>query len=119
MSSSLEHIIDCAKAEARKSPVLKSKHGAVVVSKRGIILAKGYNRNVLSCASRKRLSIHAEVDALSQCSPKDLKGATLVVIRLSPLLEGTTGRLGTSRPCESCQRYIERRGIERVLYSDG
>lgn len=113
----LENIIELAKAEAHKSTVQKSKHGAVVVGERGKVLATGFNRNVISC--RGQLSIHAEVDAISKCNPRDLDGAVLFVIRLSPYLEQTTGRLGTSRPCKNCEKYILRRGIKQVFYSNG
>ena len=105
--------IELATIQANKSS-LQRKHGAVVVKGNNVI-ATGYNRYIEPCgkySNLRKLSIHAEKDALSKCSEEQLVGATLIVIRISPI-----GELIMSKPCKDCSRYIKRKRISVVYYS--
>jgi deoxycytidylate deaminase len=54
---------------------------------------------------------HAEVDCLSNTLIP--KKATLYVIRVNK-----QNKFMLSKPCEGCQKLIERKEIKRVIYSD-
>jgi len=97
--------------QAAKSP-MGFRHGAVIV-KKGNIVARGYNRYVLTCVY-SRLTIHAEVDAIGNCSPHDLYGATLYVVCIG--LKNEILRM--SKPCRSCTKKIERSTLGGVYYSN-
>lgn len=59
------------------------------------------------------LTLHSEMSAILSVKNKDnLKGSTIFVARMSQL-HGE--RL--SCPCESCEYYLRKYGIERVVYS--
>jgi len=99
-------------AEAMKQAVKSSmgfKHGAVIV-KKGNIVARGYNRYIMTCMY-SRISIHAEIDAIGNCSPQDLYGSTLYVVSVR------NGKLRMSKPCNSCTKKIERSTLGGVYYS--
>ena len=74
--------------------------GAVILSPEGDVLAEGWHRGVGTA--------HAEVDAMSQLTPDQLRGATAVVT-LEPC--NHTGRTG---PC--AQALIDA-GVARVVYA--
>ncbi len=74
--------------------------GAVILSPEGEVLAEGWHRGVGTA--------HAEVDAMSQLTPDQLRGATAVVT-LEPC--NHTGRTG---PC--AQALIDA-GVARVVYA--
>lgn len=101
--------LSVAAKEAKKSGV-KFKHGAVVVV-RGQIIARGYNKHCMSCQSGP-VSIHAEIDAVSNCPPRILPFASLYVVRINK-----NGKLCESAPCTHCKSYLERIGIKTVFHS--
>lgn len=108
-----EEYIQVAVKQALRSS-LTQKHGAVVI-KDNKIIAEGFNRYVQSCSIKTKgvkLSIHAEKDALSKCSDTDLVGTSLIVVRISP-----DGKLIMSKPCQNCQKFIERKRVSVVYYS--
>ena len=74
--------------------------GAVILSPSGEVLAEGWHRGVGTA--------HAEVDAMSQLTPEQLRGSTAVVT-LEPC--NHTGRTG---PC--AQALIDA-GVARVVYA--
>ena len=74
--------------------------GAVILSPSGEVLAEGWHRGVGTA--------HAEVDAMSQLAPEQLRGATAIVT-LEPC--NHTGRTG---PC--AQALIDA-GVARVVYA--
>ena len=74
--------------------------GAVILSPEGDVLAEGWHRGVGTA--------HAEVDAMSQLTPDQLRGATAIVT-LEPC--NHTGRTG---PC--AQALIDA-GVARVVYA--
>ncbi len=101
-----------AASEDSKS-IMKFKIGAVIL-KRGRILGFGHNSTKTHphFGSKKQyMTMHSEGAAL-YCAKKlgnDTKGATMIVYRRN-------GRL--ARPCESCQRLIEKAGIAKVIYTN-
>jgi pyrimidine deaminase RibD-like protein len=76
--------------------------GAIVVSARGVELARGYSRETGATA-------HAEEAALTRVRPEDLAGATLYS-SLEPC------GVRTSRPVP-CARLIADTGISRVVFA--
>lgn len=99
---------------AQKSDVVNHKHGCVIVSNRGKILAEGYNTYYRS------MSIHAEIDALSKIrrdklGKQALATASMYVVRIGTEKMGYP--LKYSRPCDDCTRAILKAGIGKVYYS--
>ena len=93
---------------------MRCKHGCIIISKKGKIVSRGYNRGFNS-NKNGRWSIHAEIDAIKNCYYRDFKDATLLVIRLKD------DQHSLSKPCLSCQRKIEycmkNYGLSRCYYS--
>lgn len=86
--------------------------GAVVVKDRRI-KGTGYNGSAAGlphCLDEGCLlvnghcvrTIHAEVNALLECSPEERKGATIYI---------------TDRPCAECSKLIISTGISRVVFA--
>ena len=104
---------DKASKIAMKS-CMNHQHGCVIVSDEGEILAHGYNRVVdFMC---HQFSIHAEVDAICKLKRNRnvLASSSMYIVRISPK---TCNLLKYSRPCENCQKLIEKYAIKRVYYS--
>ncbi len=100
---------DIAIKEAEKSTMSRGKHGACVVL-RGKVIAVGHNRKFINGPDKRRvLSLHAEMDAMRKCSPKDLRKAQLYVVRKN---------FGNSKPCKACQKAINRFGVTKIFYSE-
>jgi len=100
--------------KAAMQSALNQKHAACLV----------YGEQITSVGVNKRftvrlndnvlpLTIHAEVDALSNLNPKYLKGLDILVIRVN-----RAGQLVYSRPCNSCIDKLYRKGIRKAYYSD-
>jgi deoxycytidylate deaminase len=110
----IQDALSRASQEARKSAET-FRLGAALLKGRAVV-ATGRNRNVNSCGLH---SIHAEMDALWKAAPRGLqttpKGLHLVVVRV--LRDDHT--TACSRPCQGCQRVLERRGVARVTYTTG
>lgn len=83
---------------ARHSTHKKHKFGAVVV-RGGSVIAYAWN-------TPKR---HAEERVLNNLDSRDLKNATIYVVRNS----GTM-----SKPCEECMKVIEQTQIRKIVYVD-
>lgn len=92
--------------ENAKQSTMNHRHGAVVV-KNGKILSSGHNR-----IRARWPSIHAEMDALLSLSPKDRRGATVYVARVS-----ASGGIRNSKPCLMCERCMRKWGVSRVVWS--
>ena len=73
---------------------------------------KNIPRNVTDTYHQQYCSVHAEVDALRNV--KDAVGATVYVARIN-----RQGEQRLSKPCLSCQQYLDKRGIKRVVYTTG
>lgn len=108
-----EYYISQAIQEAYKSDC-KHKHGAVCV-KGGKVISRGHNQFKTlrvftgNRNTRKLVTIHAEMDALTRIDPDD--GVDLYVIRI-----GAHG-LANSKPCCVCQELIQSYKVSRVFYS--
>jgi len=89
------------------------------------VISKGWNYYIPNINSNnassmynsgKKISIHAEEDALRKADPRKLKGASLYVVRRS-----CTGDLINSKPCERCSSiinsYMKKYGLKAVYYS--
>lgn len=91
---------------------------SAVVVKGGRVLAIGVNRDgtgyLKSRLFERFQGIHAEVDALLQCDPEELRGAEMYVVGHRP----RSGALITSKPCEACQAYIADVGLKAVYYHE-
>jgi pyrimidine deaminase RibD-like protein len=107
------HIFPQRERYTKKSH-LNYPHVAILFRGRKI-LAIGQNR-VSTAHGSDRPTIHAEADAIRQLGDvSKLRGATLVVIRLSP------AGIRYSAPCHSCCRLIEKcqrvYGLRGVIHS--
>lgn len=58
----------------------------------------------------RRISVHAEIDALRQCG--DPVGSTIYVARI-----GRNGQVGLSKPCSQCEDELTRAGVKKVIYT--
>lgn len=94
-------IIDLATKAAMKA---RHRHrlGALII-KGGNVISTGWNYSVN----------HAETVALGKIFDTNIKGSTLVVVRMR-----RDGRLGMSFPCASCLAAIVESGISRIVYTD-
>ena len=107
-----QYFLDIAFQVRDRSTCRSLKVGAVVV-KDNRIKGTGYNGSPskmahcddVGCMMRANhcvRTIHAEVNALLECSPEERKGATIYV---------------TARPCAECSKLIINSGITRVVYA--
>lgn len=100
------------KGVADKS-IMKFKIGAAIV-KRGRLLSIGHNSTKThpKFGSKKNfMTLHAEGAAIYNANKLgiDVKGATIIIYRRNWL---------NSKPCESCQRLIEKAGIAKIIYTN-
>ena len=112
--------IDRAARMALKS-TMTHKHGCVIVSDEGDIIATGYNR--ITTIMAHAFSVHAEVDALSKLKRKKTRHlgdgkCDMYVVRISSA-DKNSFDLKYSKPCEDCQKAIAKYGIRNVYYSTG
>ena len=82
-----------------KKVTLKSKHAAAIVNKNKIV-SIGYNRTIPK--NKGYYTIHAERSALTKCNHRDLKGASLYVIRINK----SHDKVMLSKPCPMCSSLI-------------
>lgn len=79
--------------------------GAVVFNQSRIISA-GYNRvanNKAACAEKLAI-LKAPSDLLT--------GSSILIVRVRKL-----GTYGMAKPCDKCQKFIEKSGISKIIYS--
>jgi deoxycytidylate deaminase len=109
----LAHIVDVLKKAAIQS-TLTHKHGACLLLGNQMITV-GVNKRFSVRYQGKTipLTIHAELDALSNVHPRYLKGMDMVIIRVNKSLQ-----LLNSRPCNACVDKLIQKGIRKVYYSD-
>lgn len=112
-------MIRIALKEAKKS-ICTNRHGSVVVNKKSV-LGQGHNtykshpkwgaKILHSTGQYEFTTVHAEANAIKNAISKgiDIKGATLYVTRVG-------GK--NSKPCKSCQQFIIKYGIRKVIYTD-
>ena len=112
----MNHILQRAIEEARKSDHSTHRMGAVIFSKKSIISsARNYTcrsvKHLLPKYQRYKTSIHAEISAILKAR-RDVKGYSLLVVRINK-----KGKLLLAKPCEKCQDYMDFVGIKVVYYS--
>lgn len=107
----MKRIFDIAMTASKKSTYFH-KLGAVIV-KKGKILSVGFNKPHKTHPRSNTLfkTIHAEFDAILQCDERDLKGATIYVLR------NAKSGLHMAKPCSCCMELIRRVGIKRIIYT--
>lgn len=107
-----DYFLDIAFQVAERSTCLRRKVGAVIVKNRRI-KGTGYNGSPAGlphCIDEGCMMvdghcvrcIHAEPNALLECTPDERQDATLYC---------------TDRPCPECQKLIITAGISRVVYA--
>ena len=121
--------LNCAEVFAYRSTCLKRKYGAVIV-KNDAVISTGYNgspRGTENCCDRGECpriplglhqgegygmcrAVHAEANALLNCSREQTVGADLYLTGVNPA-DGSTHQ---AKPCPLCARMIIQAGIRKV-----
>ena len=121
--------LNCAEVFAYRSTCLKRKYGAVIV-KNDAVVSTGYNgspRGMENCCDKgvcPRIplglhqgegyamckAVHAEANALLNCSREQTVGADLYLTGVDP----ADGSVHIAKPCPLCARMIIQAGINKV-----
>lgn len=127
--SKIDTYLNCAEVFAYRSTCLKRKYGAVIV-KNDAVISTGYNgspRGTENCCDRGECpriardmhqgegygmcrAVHAEANALLNCSREQTVGADLYLTGVNPA-DGSTHQ---AKPCPLCARLIIQAGIKNV-----
>ena len=127
--SKIDTYLNCAEVFAYRSTCLKRKYGAVIV-KDDVVISTGYNgapRGTDNCCDlgvcpRKERNlhqgegyamcraIHAEANALLNCSRQQTIGADLYLSGVNP----EDNSVHRAKPCPLCARMIIQAGIRNV-----
>ena len=127
--SKADTYLNCAEVFAYRSTCIKRKYGAVIVRNNAII-STGYNgsprgtENCCDIGSCPRISrgmhqgegyaicraVHAEANALLNCSREQTVGADLYLTGVNP----GDGSVHIAKPCPLCARMILQAGIKNV-----
>ena len=100
---------------------LRSKHGCIIVDKKGNIISKAFNSAVVFQTNIKYvksnvMSFHAEENALKNVDKTKLNGSSLYVVR-----NIGDGCFSCSKPCQKCENIIhscmQRFKLKYVFYS--
>ena len=114
--------------EIAKKSNMNSKHGCVIIDKKGNIISSACNKRRsmetehipdINIRRQKKFSKHAEETALKNVNRNNLKGAVLYVVRYGH--NHTNPYFMNSKPCEKCtaiiKAAIERHGLKAAYYS--
>lgn len=132
--SKIDAYLNCAENFAFRSTCIKRKYGAVIV-KDDAVISTGYNgspRNLENCCDtgqcpRIKLNlhqgegygicraIHAEANALLNCSREQTIGADLYLAGINP----EDSSVHRAKPCPLCARMIIQAGINNVILRQG
>lgn len=132
--SKIDAYLNCAENFAYRSTCLKRKYGAVIV-KDDAVISTGYNgspRGFENCCDigecpRMKLgmhqgegygicrAIHAEANALLNCSREQTIGADLYLAGVNP----GDASIHKAKPCPLCARTIIQAGIRNVILRQG
>jgi dCMP deaminase len=127
--SKIDTYLNCAEVFAYRSTCLKRKYGAVIV-KNDAVISTGYNgspRGTENCCDRGECprialdmhqgdgygmcrAVHAEANALLNCSREQTVGADLYLTGVNP----ADGSIHRAKPCPICARHIIQAGIRNV-----
>lgn len=126
--------LNCAEVFAYRSTCLKRKYGAVIV-KDDVVVSTGYNGSprgkenccdIGKCLRIERKmhqgegygickAIHAEANALMNCSREQTIGADLYLTSINP----ADAFIHRAKPCPLCARMIIQAGIRNVYLRQG
>ncbi len=132
--SKIDAYLNCAENFAFRSTCIKRKYGAVIV-KDDAVISTGYNgspRGYENCCDigkcpRIKLNmhqgegygicraIHAETNALLNCSREQTLGADLYLAGINP----GDSSVHLAKPCPLCARIIIQSGIKNVILRQG
>lgn len=132
--SKADMYLNCAENFAYRSTCLKRKYGAVIV-KDDVVISTGYNGSprgyenccdIGKCPRIKRnmhqgegygmcRAIHAEANALLNCSREQTLGADLYLAGVNP----GNHSVHRAKPCPLCARQIIQAGIRNVVLRIG
>ena len=132
--SKIDTYLNCAEVFAYRSTCLKRKYGAVIV-KDDVVISTGYNGaprgfdnccDIGSCPRIERnmhqgegygicRAIHAEANALLNCSRQQTLGADLYLVGINP----EDNSIHRAKPCPLCARTIIQAGINNVYLRVG
>ena len=132
--SKIDTYLNVAEAFAYRSTCIKRKYGAVIV-KDDVVVSTGYNgspRGFTNCCDtgecpRMKLglhqgqgyelcrAIHAEQNALLNCSREQTLGADLYLAGVNP----KDNSVHRAKPCPICARLIIQAGIRNVIMRTG
>ena len=132
--SKIDTYLNCAESFAYRSTCIKRKYGAVIV-KDDAVISTGYNgspRGFEDCCDIGRCpriernlhqgegygmcrAIHAEANALLNCSREQTIGADLYLAGVNP----DNCSVHKAKPCPLCARMIIQAGIKNVILRIG
>ena len=132
--SKIDTYLNCAEVFAYRSTCIKRKYGAVIV-KDDVVISTGYNgapRGFENCCDLGQCprierkmhqgegygicrAIHAEANALLNCSRHQTIGADLYLVGVNPI----DNSIHKAKPCPLCARTIIQAGIENVYLRVG
>lgn len=132
--SKINTYLNCAEVFAYRSTCIKRKYGAVIV-KDDVVISTGYNgapRGMENCCDIGKCpriernlhqgdgyamcrAIHAEANALLNCSRAQTMGADLYLVGINP----KDNSIHKAKPCPLCARTIIQAGIRYVIMRTG
>lgn len=132
--SKIDTYLNCAETFAYRSTCIKRKYGAVIV-KDDVVISTGYNgsprgfENCCDLGTCPRIvrdlhqgdgygicrAIHAEMNALLNCSRQQTIGADLYLTGVNP----ADNSIHRAKPCPLCARSIIQAGINNVILRIG
>lgn len=132
--SKIDTYLNCAETFAYRSTCIKRKYGVVIV-KDDAVISTGYNgspRGFHNCCDLGKCpriergmhqgegyglcrAIHAEANALLNCSRQQTIGADLYLTGINP----TDNSIHKAKPCPLCARSIIQAGINQVVLRIG
>lgn len=132
--SKIDTYLNCAEVFAYRSTCIKRKYGAVIV-KDDVVVSTGYNgapRGLPNCCDLGQCprmerdmhqgegygicrAIHAEANALLNCSRQQTVGADLYLVGVNP----EDNSIHRAKPCPMCARTVIQAGIRNVYMRIG
>ena len=133
-SEDIDMYLNCAENFAYRSTCIKRKYGAVIV-KNDVVISTGYNgspRGFENCCDIGKCprvekdmhqgegygicrAVHAEANALLNCSREQTIGADLYLTGINP----DDNSIHRAKPCPICARTIIQAGINNVIMRQG
>ena len=132
--SKINTYLNCAETFAYRSTCIKRKYGAVIV-KDDAVISTGYNgapREFTNCCDIGQCprierdlhqgegygicrAVHAEANALLNCSRNQTLGADLYLVGVNP----KDNSIHKAKPCPLCARMVIQAGIDKVYMRVG